>query len=176
MADKRIRRFRKRRRACALSGSEARFGDQNMQVWKEGRGKHLLQACETLPRSEAKDDRCGSVTVARSCPLLQRTTASRSDGELLHKLLLWFVQFRGVAAEEIDMEPILSRCERFERSNFVLKHDLLSRRETALVNKCELSAACGDGIAEPHNTWSDLGLLCVLRYYLPSVIDADHVR
>src|SRR6266567_8641825 len=71
MADKGVRRFGKLRCARALSGSEARSGGQNMQVWKEGRGKHLLQACETLPRSEAKDDRCGSVTVAPSCPYLR---------------------------------------------------------------------------------------------------------
>jgi len=46
----------------------------------------------------------------------QRTTASRNDGKLLHKLLFRLVQLGGVAAEEVHMQFVFSGCKRLERA------------------------------------------------------------
>ncbi len=126
------------------------------------------------------------------CPILsipQRTTALWNDRNLLHKLLHRLVQFGGVAAEEIDMDPVLHRRERLERGNLIRKHHLLGpARDCFSRIEVNCSSASSDGIPESHDTGvidreqsrcstdRPLGLLSAIGYYFPSTVDPDQVR
>src|SRR5947208_8996899 len=70
---------------------------------------------------------------------------------------------------------ILSKCERLERRDLILKCHVLAGRKIAFVHRSKLRAARGYCTAESHSTGSDLRLRCAVGYCFPSVVDADHV-
>jgi len=54
------------------------------------------------------------------------------DAERLDQILLRLARVGGIAAEEENMQPVLSRCKGLERSRHVVDCQALSRREAAL--------------------------------------------